>query len=290
MVLIYHNRDLDGFCSGAIMQKKYPFADARGYDYGQPLSLPILREVIMADVSLPMPSMMEVAKTSNGRFTWIDHHKSAIKDYEKLVADLNHNNTGEEIQPFKAILFEGLAACELTWGHLYSTRTPLAVTLLGEYDTWRNQDKERWENEILPFQFGMRLICNSLETFPAELLEEGQEAKVQEIIEKGKTILAYQRQVNEFQCKRAFEIEFEGLRAICINAYGNSDVFKSVYDENKHDLMIMFQWIGNTWSVTLYSTKESVDCSVLAKAKGGGGHRGAAGFKMNDIKSIINGI
>ena len=156
MICYYHNRDLDGFCSGAIMRLKFPDAQFIGYDYGQPFEQIVGEEIIMADVSLPMSTMQKVAQASGHRFTWIDHHASAIKDYNEFFG-------GIEVEQINAVLKEGVAACEIAWDYFfYNKPMPRAVRLLGQYDTWRNLDKEKWDGEILPFQYGMRLHCNSI--------------------------------------------------------------------------------------------------------------------------------
>ncbi len=93
------------------------------------------------------------------------------------------------------------------------------------------------------------------------------------------------------QCKRAFESQFEGLRAICLNLQGGgTNTFKSVYDPLKHDIMMPFQFNGKEWLFSLYTDKPEVDCSVIAKRYGGGGHRGASGFQVEDIKTIFKNI
>lgn len=280
MICIYHSRDLDGYTSGAIVKRKYPDCKLIGYDYGQPLEIEVTGEpIIMVDVSVPMKTMLKLSQVSNYQFIWIDHHISAIKEYKEFIGE------GESF--CTAVLEDGIAACEAAWKYLFpNVKMPLAVKLLGEYDTWRNGDKERWENEILPFQFGMRQICNSPETFPESLLNEDQ-LQIYGIIETGKAILDYQRQQNERGCKAAFEFEFEGYKAICLNGGGfNSEAFKSVYDESKHDLMMPFQFNGKFWTISLYTTKD-IDCSVIAKSKGGGGHKKAAGFQVNDIREVF---
>lgn len=284
MICIYHSRDLDGFSSGAIVKKKYPEAKLIGYDYGQPIpydKIPKGEPIIMVDVSLPMPDMLILADHSAHQLTWIDHHISAINDYQTFVAE---QCDGE---PFlTAVLENGIAACEGTWKYLFpDTPIPQGILLLGEYDTWRNKDQDRWENKILPFQFGMRLFCNSAETFPEHLL-----ADVPKVIEQGVVVLQYQAQVNEVQCKKAFEFEFHGLRAICLNGGGfNSDVFKSVYDGDKHDIMMPFQYNGktDTWTFSMYSVKPEFNVSLIAKEHRGGGHAGAAGFQVADISTIF---
>lgn len=287
MICIYHSRDLDGYTSGFIVKRKYPDAVLIGYDYGQPIpwdKLPKGEPVIMIDVSLSMTDMLKLAMHS-GDLTWIDHHISAINEFN------SRSWPGREM---KAVLDNGIAACEIAWGYFFPNESmPEAIKLLGEYDTWRNTDKKRWENQILPFQFGMRIHCSSPETFPINVLDHDiSYEKVWDIIEQGNTVLKYQAQVNESQCKKAsFEFNFEGLRAICLNGGGfNSDVFKSVYDPEKHDVMMPFQFNGQFWSISLYTTHDHIDCSAITKLKGGGGHKKAAGFQVQDIKSVFGDL
>ena len=297
MICIYHSKDLDGFSSAAIVKRwhdqlnDYPDNVGKGelkligYDYGQPVPFNLIPEgekIIMVDVSFDMPDMLKLAKHSKNQLTWIDHHISKINDYKAFVGD------GETF--LKAVLENGIAACEGTWKYLFPDfRMPRAIELLGEYDTWRNGNKQKWEEQILPFQFGMRLYCNSPETFPQEIFSNPTSNFVHDTISAGKTVLQYQAQVNKTQCRTAsFEMEFEGLRAICLNCGGfNSDLFKSVYDESKHDIMMPFQFNGKYWTISLYSIKKEIDCSSIAKKYNGGGHRSASGFQVKDIRSIF---
>ncbi len=289
MICIYHSRDLDGFTSAAIVKRKYPDAILVGYDYGQDFpwdKIPKGEPVIMIDVSLPMADMELLHLHTGMQLTWIDHHISAIDEYNKYFGG---------VKTFiNAVLQDGIAACEVGWKYLFPDEPmPTSVKLLGEYDTWRRSDEHRWENAILPFQFGMRQICNSPETFPTDLLIRDYgivetDSPVYQIINNGKTILAYQAQINELLCRRAFEWKFEGLRAICLNAGGvNSETFKSVYDESKHDIMIPFFFNGKKWIFSMYTTRKDLDCALIAKARGGGGHRAACGWESDDIKTVF---
>jgi hypothetical protein len=285
MICIYHNRDLDGWCSASIVKLKYPEALLIGYDYGQPLpSLPKGEPIIMVDISFDTDSMVQTAKDSGWQLTWIDHHISAINNYKEFIGE------GESF--CVAVLENDIAACEGTWKYLFPKESiPLGVALLGKYDTWRNQDILSWNQQILPFQFGMKALCNSPETFPEQILTttRNSEQFVHKITDGGRLIISYQNQINESQCRlNSFEFEFEGLKVICLNGGGfNSDVFKSVYDPNKHDIMMPFQFNGKFWTISLYTTKDEIDCSVLAKNKGGGGHKKAAGFQVKDINSFF---
>lgn len=283
MICIYHNKDLDGYCSGAIVKHKFPDAKLIGFDYGQELpmeEIPAGEPIIMVDVSLPMDKMAQLSNHSNHHLTWIDHHISAINDFK------SQNNI--ELGGIAPVLENGISACEGAWKYLFpDEQMPTAVKLLGEYDTWRNQDKKRWDEAIMPFQYGMRMICSSAETFPDYLFKDYEiitDNPVYSIIHTGKSILEYQKTQNERACRCAFEIVFEGLRAICLNNGGaNSQVFDSVYDESKHDIMIPFVFTGKHWTFSLYTTRKDIDCSVIAKSKGGGGHKQAAGFQLQDL-------
>jgi oligoribonuclease NrnB/cAMP/cGMP phosphodiesterase (DHH superfamily) len=291
LICIYHSRDLDGFSSAAIVKKKYPDAQLIGFDYGQALpmeKIPAGVPIIMVDVSVPMQDLEMLSRHSEGQLTWVDHHATAIREWDAYMA-------GKE-KFMETVLGNGYAACELIWGYLYpEVELPLPVLLLGEYDTWRKGDIDRWENKILPFQFGMRSVCNSPETFPERLLAVEYPNRMLDYVDEtmlvGKAILQYQAQVSELLCRRsAFEFTFDGHRAICLNAGGiNSDAFKSVYDEEKHDVIMPFFFAKDKWLFSLYTTKETVDCGALAKARGGGGHKGAAGFEVTDLNAVFVG-
>jgi len=285
MICIYHSRDLDGYCSGAIVKKRYPDAIMIGYDYGKPFpwdAIPDGEPVIMVDVSLPMADMERLGLLSKN-LVWIDHHASAIHDYEI------YSQQGEGF--LTAVLKDGFAACENAWGYLYpNSEMPVAVRLLGKYDTWRNGDKNEWNDVILPFQFGMRLNVSSAEQFPQDLLAHipyVNNELIPKILTRGHLILDYQRQQNSLAMKAAFEIQFAGYRVLACNGAGfNSEAFASRWDEAKHDLMMPFRYNGSQWIFSLYTSKE-IDCSELAKSMGGGGHKKAAGFQMDHLPDFI---
>jgi oligoribonuclease NrnB/cAMP/cGMP phosphodiesterase (DHH superfamily) len=285
MVGIYHSADLDGICSGALMKYKYPDIILYGYDYGKPFNFNLDGEdVIMSDISLPIQYMFELSKKVKS-LTWIDHHISKINDYYEFIKE--HNNNQDFLTP---VLDTNYAACEGTWKYLYNkvdySNIPLFVKLLGEYDTWRNNNTPRWDNTILPFQYGMRLLHNGVDKFPENELKQ---YDVIEIINKGHLVLQYQTQMDQKNAKEiAFEAEFDGYKAICMNVFGaNTSMFDSVYIEGKHDIMIPFCFTGQFWKVSVYSKNKDINCSQIASKHGGGGHHSASGFTVSDIREIF---
>lgn len=271
MIGIYHSKDLDGICSGAIIRHKSPDCKLIGYNYGEPfdMNLVVNENVIMADISMPQDKMVAIAKLAKS-FVWIDHHKSVIEDFKA--------SDNQDLMLITACLDSSVSACELTWQTLMSSEPPLAVLLLGMYDTWRNENKAYWDNVVMPFQYGMRLHGYTPENFPDHLFTDSK--SILDIIKTGQDILTYQASQNRLICEwRAFYGDAFGLPAVfCNGVPHNSQSFESVYDPERHKLMIPFGFDGTHLNFSLYTTHPEVDCSALARKKGGGGHQQAAGF------------
>ena len=290
MIGIYHKKDLDGWCSGAVMRMKYPDIKLIGWDYGMPTpDTPAGESVVVADVSFPMDDMADMAARS-GDMTWIDHHVSAMDAADETFG----GNT-----PFTSVLppreddgtVAKKAACELSWEYHYPGRPmPRAVQLLGRYDVFRDKDMPGWNEEVLPFQMGMKAICDSPESFPLKLLEE--DTEVDDVIRMGIIILAFVNKENKRISKhRAYELDFVGLRVIAMNSSAfSSAIFDGRYDPSMHDAMMCYCYNKDGhWDVSIYSDKPEIDVSGIAVERGGGGHRGAAGFRMSNdqIDSLL---
>ncbi len=264
MKCFFHNSDIDGHCSGAILRYAYN-SETIGINYGQPFPFDKIQQgetVFLVDFSLPPADMLKLNELST--FFWIDHHKTAI---DSLPTNFNG---------YRAI---GLGACELTWKYIYNTPVPVAVHLLAMYDVFDFSD-----SRTLAFQYGLRTYKN---TYPdnQELwtrLFVDDMLLIEEIINKGIIILEYEQTQNEKFCKAfSFETVFEGYKAICCNkGFTNSKLFDTA---QKHDIMITFCRRNKQWYVSLFTVFDDIDCGILAKKYGGGGHAKAAGFSCAEL-------
>lgn len=207
IICIYHSKDLDGLCSGAIVKLKFPDAEMIGYDYGEapPFKMDDLNEahVIMIDVSMPMEAMQMIGARAK-QFTWIDHHVSANKDYnESFLPEVR-------IDGMHYVYNSNKSACQLGWEYFFPiTPMPAAVSLLGRYDTWKNENKEEWNEAILPFQYGMRFYCKSVDEFNPKLFKINNtetDFHLRAITNDGRIILKYEQGQNERSCKSSFVI------------------------------------------------------------------------------------
>lgn len=274
MKCFYHSADLDGHASGAIVEYAIPYCVTVGINYGQAFPFYMIEPdelVFMVDFTLqPFEQMEQLDRLCE--LVWIDHHKTEMEEAEK-----------RGFNP-KGIRRMGMGACALVWEHLRKDPMPEAVRLLAEYDVWNHSDPR-----TLPFQYGFRFFEN---TYPdnQELWETFfvDNRRVDEVVQLGTTLLTYEDRQNEKYCKAyAFETNLDSLKAICVNkGMASSKLFDSIYDPGKHDLMIAFCRMkppASQWTVSLYSTKEAIDCGHIARQFGGGGHKGAAGFQCDTL-------
>ena len=275
MKCFYHSSDLDGHCSGAIVKMGFPHCEMVGITHGDEFPWDTIEKgevVYMVDYCLqPFSDMQKLGLLAD--LIWIDHHKSAIEEYEAFIQQ-------ESFGFGHAHLQNGVAGCELTWGFCNpSFMMPRAVRLLGRYDVWDHTDPD-----VLPFQYGMRLIEDTLPGADiwGHLFSGPDMGDLSDTLQNGATVMKYQDGLSKKICAAtAFDLEWEGLRCIVSNApLCNSKHFASVYDPARHDVMMSFYWKKKGfWAISLYSDKKDVDVSAIAKKHGGGGHKGAAGFQ-----------
>ena len=289
-IVIYHRADFDGIFCREIARKFLPDAELIGWDYGDPTPAKELldgtEQLYMLDISIP--DLMDHPK-----LIWIDHHKSAIEKF---------GGTGLHDRP-AGYRIDGVAACRLAWQWFthheqerdevlplptkqdFIDRTvsePMAVRLAGEYDIW---DKRDVRAEL--FQHGLRSQDISSEQWNY-LLGEGDhdDEFLGNLLQQGEAVQYAKTKENEIIVKRsAFTATFEGLDFCAFNhAYANSKTFEAAIKPHHQGLM-SFYWSGTDWRVSLYHApgKESHDLSQIAVKYGGGGHKGACGFRTDHL-------
>lgn len=271
-IVIYHRADFDGIFSREIARKFLgDTADYIGWDYGDPVpEIPLETErLYMIDISIR--ELM-----GHPELIWIDHHKTAIAEFSKHIQ-------GYQI--------DGVAACRLAWQWFTDplgvppltladfverrVEEPLAVRLAGEYDIWDKRDPRA---DL--FQSGLRsqeidwprLLAHFGEDYVGEILEAG--TYVQHAAREGQAYLMREH---------SFDLRFEGLLFLAINAaVRNSAAFESKVRPD-HDGCLSFVWVANKgrWKISLRGVphKPAFDLSAIAIKHGGGGHKQACGFE-----------
>lgn len=281
MKCFYHSADLDGKCSAAIIKNVYTNIELIGINYGDSFPWDTIEKnerVYMVDFALqPFDDMIKLDYVCD--LIWIDHHKTAIDQ------DNQFNETGK-VGAINGIRRIGIGACALVWAYILSSDLPKAVRLLAEYDIWNHTDPE-----TLPFQYGMRLIPNEPTDQIWKDLFKYDSNKEDTIIANGKTVLDYINNDNSIKANTLwFPTELDGLKLQAANfGPASSQFFDSVWDPNTFDAMCLFYWKPKIkkYVVSLYTDKQDVDVSIIAKNRGGGGHKGAAGFQCSELPFLL---
>jgi oligoribonuclease NrnB/cAMP/cGMP phosphodiesterase (DHH superfamily) len=281
VICFYHGTDFDGKCSAAIVKLYYPECELIPLDHGIAFPWQILHggeTVFMVDYTLkPFDEMLRLDRLC-AHLTWIDHHE-IVKEI-KARQDVRIAGFRETSE----------AACELTWQYFFyrdlgqtadGRPIPRAVRLLGEYDSWRFEG-----DEALAFQYGLR----QWEGAPDDIefwrnLFAATDEEIDKIIDQGRSIFAYTKQLSKrFMQSGAFDVVFGGYRGLALNVqYANSQMFESMWDTKKYDIMIAFSWRNGCWYVTLYADRPEVNVRELAQRFGGDGHVKAAGFQCDKL-------
>ena len=322
--IIYHNQDLDGWMSAAIVKHWYMsdksnfkigerkldgFLDVNsiefiGYNYGQPIpDLSEYDKIIMCDISFPKKEMINLYNKFGNRFTWLDHHVSAINDVASIYVENEHKSLINLIDGLRGVEY---SACELTW--IYFSKSgvedmPEIVRLLGRYDCFGHKGTDE-EQKVLEFQYGARsCISNYEEAYHfLQLSLNNKLTTDRDIWLSGVSIYNYLCTEAKQTYKNGFSVKFmiphpeyigEGqyklLRFICINKERFNPInFGIDYHKDGYDGVASFWFDSSKYNFSVYS--DTVDCSIIAKQYGGGGHKGAAGFILNkeQFNNLIN--
>lgn len=275
-VCIYHSVDIDGWMSAAIVKRNIPDIELFGWKYGDEIPSNIYeKDIVMVDLSFPYHEMLNLKNRNNGtEFIWIDHHISAIKD-----ADLH----GYSDLP--GIRDANYAACELSWDYYNRYEImPLLIVYFGLYDSFRHKGKD-YEDQVLMVQYGARAEINNVKEAKVVLdyvlkNEKNDVCELRKLEKNGKIIYKHLTIEAKEAYAQRFDVLIDNIRFASINkARFNPANFKIDYHTDGYAGVLTFHYENHIFNYSIYSDDESIDCSVIAKKFGGGGHKGAAGFR-----------
>ena len=268
--ICFHHNDPDGHASGAIVRYALG-ADVQlvesDYDVTAIPWDAVARadQVIVVDFSFPREQMVKLAQGCE--LVWIDHHKSAIADFDDVADNWSGIRDISE------------AACVLTWKYFFPERpVPKAILLIGDRDIWRWAEEDTGPfNESL---YNRDHEAGDVE-FWKPLLEDDQPT-LDKMIEEGAWLRKINlRNVERMMDSRSFEVRFDGYNTLVVNTKGTGDIGDYGRDRGYEIVYCYIDQMQNgilSTNVTLFSSK--VDVSVIAHRYGGGGHAGAAGFSF----------
>lgn len=288
-VIIYHD-DADGRCAAAIAGRAAPLGMFGGgggdrqrvephyipMQYGDDTPWFIFAEeaewapgedeLWIVDFSFAADVMAKLRDLCGANFVWIDHHETAI---EALGAF--RYTTGARSKD--------TAACMLTWRFVHTAPPPKPVVLIADRDVWRFEhgDATRWFYEY----------------YLTQVDDKSPGAEVWDRWLYGGADMAHYLTVG----RRLYKARLRGLEAaanrlgrperiagteatmLTLNYPGSGDLGQVVKDlgfDVAHCYVEEHKGGRLVRTHSLYS--DTVDVGALAAERGGGGHRGAAGW------------
>lgn len=250
--------------------------------------------------------------------TWIDHHKTSYGIIMNLDLDnyqcghLHHFINTDYCAAYLCYIYAYFSLQGYSTNYLHGLKypeyIPLYIRYVDSWDTW----KHNMDNTI-EFNIGMRSmnrtprsVFSSMFKYKnditsklfsdnehdIEVIESYMQHYIKNTISRGKVIKAYQDISNESLCSDygfEFYISDESNKdtrvyhCFALNKRGNSTMFGTKI--NEYDIVVPFQFNGEQYIYSLYTSKEDINCESLAKklgsidGLGGGGHTKAAGFQ-----------
>ena len=307
-LIIYHANCLDGFGSYWAAQhwiKKIDHdAEIEAVEgvYGDPLEYFVGCNVYILDFSFS-PALMVAAAEHAKQIVWIDHHKSAIEAWDKYW-----EYTGNPIDPplnFHSYLSRdnSKSGVGLTWEYfvgqavMYIHLDPTKNELFMPEILQAIQDRDLWKFNLV----FTKEVCAYMATTAQEIdiwtkvidnfLLEG--SCFDSVLNEGKGILKAQAHIIEqiiSSCTTTITID--GVQGLCCNApYMFASEIGNILAKKCGSIGVT--WFENSLKEAVFSLRsidDTVDVSAIAKKFGGGGHKNAAGFKLEPLDRTVEGV
>lgn len=268
IVILYHGACSDGFGGAWAAWKKFGNKAAYVPLYrGMPPPKDLKnKEIYMIDF---MYSSAETAKliAENVRVTGIDHHITARKSValtEKPLFALNHSGS------------------VLAWKYFHpGKKIPLLLRYVEDTDLWKL--KLPRSREIFAFRTTLKFDFKIWDK-----VARGMESPVarKKYAEEGMFLEIYRKKLLDELAGGAEAVSFEGYKILAVNApHEFSSELGEMLIKKKPPLGIIWSQTGGSVGVSLRSNGR-VDVAKLAVKYGGGGHKGAAGFRLRDTKKF----
>jgi oligoribonuclease NrnB/cAMP/cGMP phosphodiesterase (DHH superfamily) len=272
-VILYHADCSDGFSAAWVAWKKFGtraeyIGIEPGQDANQLAGLTLKdRDIYFIDVSASAAELRKLV-AQNRSVIVIDHHVTNAKTVRSatgFVFDTAH------------------CGSMLAWRFFHPRKpVPLFLKYVEDNDLWKY--REPYAMEVGAAAMFLEMNFKSWSAWAGKMEST---AGRKRIIEHGKHILAYERELVKKIATRAVPVRFLGHRVLAVNS-------SALRSELGHELAKRCPPLGIVWHeeadggvhVSLRS-EGTVDVSRLAKRfPGGGGHPRAAGFSVRSVKAL----
>lgn len=285
MKCIYHC-DLDGRCAGAIVAFFTGNREEENYieaNYNDVLPIDDFtngEKVFLVDFSFTENTKHYLDKliAKDCNIIHIDHHSSTMELYK--------NNP--KYQELDGIRTEEHSGAALTWMYFTGAKSieecPFFVQYVSDFDCWHFNLHNTQEFKYGMETFDYHPLCKIWEQLISEHYDcDDNLSFVHSIIDNGFVVKKYIDNINKEYCEKyAYETELEGNKCIVVN---KKDCGSLVFGElvEQYPMCMVWSFDGEYYQYSIYSSNENIACNKIAEKYGGGGHKGAAGFRMKEM-------
>lgn len=281
----------DGLVSACIASSFYPEADVLGCCYQE---LPEIerfknyQELILVDFSFPT-DYTNLLLANGLKVTVIDHHKTAWED----LGNLEH-------QLFKKVIAPDGDYCgaTLAWEKFYGKLIKARPDFLKYVQDRDLFDFKHEDTQAIHEAFSkLRTLCPDLKSKFAliQVLFTLDDQQIKNwLVPIGNSLLKPKmEEINRIASSHTF-IEILDYTVPCVLLMPSeerltSDVCMKLYKQySEHPFVVAINSDRITFSLRSNKWGQNFDVSELAKKFGGGGHRNASGFKIDNPSRLIN--
>lgn len=298
-LVIYHANCFDGFTAAWVFNTFYkkrktlldPEPEYFGAHYGEEPPDCSGRDVYVLDFSYPRDTMIDkVILPSNRTFVY-DHHKTAKEDLHDLPGEIrikhNINRVGDKIvfdmaRSGAGITFDELSADAGKRAGVHAPRAGGRSLWIVDYV----EDRDLWRKALPRTDAFTAYMATQPMTF--EAWDAMQASTLKDIADKGDVVQNYIDQYGKKAIDQARVENIAGYKAFTMNTpYMNCSEFLHMLLTTPNNMKVQpafaasyFRTMKGEWQFSLRSLGD-FDVSEVARKFGGGGHKNAAGFKVD---------
>ena len=285
---VYHANCTDGLAAAWVVNKFFGGeVDLSPCSYGQLPPEVTGRTVIIVDFSFPRETLLTLSGTAH-RILVLDHHKTAALDLqprdgeivelpvqtwqEFLIQSEAIISSGESLPVFTVFDMER-SGCGIAWDFFFPTvDRPPVIVHAEDRDLWRFRYAE-----TKAFHAYLSSFPKSIEDFQAAI-----DVGHREITLIGSHLLRFSDALTR-DITRATRrlIQFQGSSIPMANVPGQFASEAGHILSEGYPFSLTYYDVDGFRNFSLRSPPEGADVSEIAKQFGGGGHKHAAGFRLN---------
>lgn len=299
-LVIYHDKCADGIVAAWACWKRWGSAPdylAANYGYEPPAEVDG-KNILIVDFSYPADDLRAMVAAGCNSIVILDHHKTAQEALHEFAVG-EHRDIGsvddvsailEDLEQFAfdpVVPFFDMnrSGARMAWDFAMGGRVPEVVRLAERYDLWRFAPGTKDAAEALHLTLQAQPLTIANVNAIHNELQQGHEP-----VMRGQLILAWRQQLVEEIASRAHLRTVAGIANVIsvecpyslVSAVGHH--LLDTHPAAPFAAMSVTGEKAVTWS--LRSRDNRSDVGAVAKCMGGGGHRNAAGYRLDRAEKI----